>query len=51
MVETVSAAGPLGEAAAGRVARALQGRQEPQAIDTGLLEAEFEALVKEPERG
>ncbi|MFZ1727946.1 MAG: glycoside hydrolase family 3 N-terminal domain-containing protein, partial [Albidovulum sp.] len=51
MVQAVTAAGPVGSAAAQRIDRALQCRHDPETIDTALLEAEFEALVKEPQSG
>ena len=51
MEAVVANAGTVGPKTAKRIERALQARQTPDAIDTAHLEAEFEALLKEPRNG
>ncbi|MCV2868630.1 beta-hexosaminidase [Defluviimonas sp. WL0002] len=46
MAETVAAAGEMGDVALRRAATALAARTEPHPIDTTLLEAELETLLK-----
>lgn len=46
MAATVAAAGPLSQAGQQRAGRALARRVTPEPIDTALLEAELEALLK-----
>ncbi|MCB2135518.1 MAG: glycoside hydrolase family 3 protein [Rhodobacteraceae bacterium] len=51
MEPVIAGAGTLSPAAETRALRALACRMAAEAIDTDLLEAEFEALLKEPARG
>lgn len=46
MTEVATAAGPLGDAAAARGDAALRLRRDPDPVDSALLEAELEALLK-----